>query len=357
MTDEPTVSAGSGRNVLALTPAVDADSPERHLDRWVTERDALPTAVVSVTYTGCPDEWVRAVAGDAERTHRTLVRVGDFARSAAHAGAETLTETAGPSGDGSRITVSTVPDPTALDDLLAALERCLDRSTAAGPSADGSPADRSSVHDSPSGDPVADRTALVFDSVNDLLERVPLDQAGRFLADLVEVVDRTGAEAYYAFDPGDHEPATVATLLTAFDAVELVPPRDEPTRESDPEPETADAPTVEPERVHDVLRSERRRRMLYRLLAHPEGIEVRALADDLAAATDADGEESETTDEVRVGLAHVDLPKLEGEGFIERREGGYLTATPAARSLLPYLRIDAVADGVDLDELGVDTSD
>jgi hypothetical protein len=84
-------------------------------------------------------------------------------------------------------------------------------------------------------------------------------------------------------------------------------------------------------------------------------MEIRSLADRLAAAGAGEEGGSETTDDVRVSLAHVDLPKLESEGFLERDPDGRVRATDAARTALPYLRLDAAADGVDLDfDLGPD---
>lgn len=308
MPDDRTASAG-GRNVLVLSPTADTSDARRWLDRRADEGDGPAGSTVSVTYSQSPDAWLQSrPAGADDRSRRALVRVGGFCRGAA--------ETTSRTGGNGEISVATVSDPADLDALGETLRDLLDGS----PAGDG-------------------RTLLGFESVTDLLDHVPLDDATDFLRELVALVDRVDGEACYLLDSTAHDSATLASLARLFDAVELAG--------SGGSVGDAAVPDVDPERVHDVLRSERRRRVLYALLQHPGGMELRSLAD-LLAASEAEGA---TTEDVLMALSHMDLPKLVDEGFVERLDDEVLGVTPAAWSLVSYLRLDAAAGDVDPTDL------
>jgi hypothetical protein len=322
MSDDRTGS-GDRRNVLALPAAAD---PQRDFDRWAERPDPAPETAIAVTYSRTPDEWVRnALPAAEDGVERVLIRVGDPNRSAR--GTEGRGTELGPTGN---VTIATVDDATDLDGLYESVRRYLGSVTGEG--RDG-------------------RTVLTFESVDDLVEAVGLDEAIGILEEVTDLVARHGSDAYYLLDPTAHDPDVVGALCSLFDGIERVPsgagaPNDDSTA-GGPRP-AANAGGVDPGVLHDVLRSGRRRRVLYALLSRPEGMEVRSLADRVAADDAADGR-SETTDEVRTSLAHVDLPKMEGQGFVDCDADERIRATGKARTALPYLRLDAAADGVDLD--------
>lgn len=400
MPDERTASRG-GRNTLVLTPAADAHGAQRYLDRWVGREAVSPESVVSVTYSQSPDEWLRnRPGGVGDRTRRTLVRVDDFCRGTASA-----TPT-GPIAAGGEVVVSTVADPTDLGELHGTLQRHLERPT----DEDGRAVlgfesvtallghvtsddartflrDLIALVNRVDGDAfylldptVHSPTTLV--SLLPLFDAVELDSAAEDDSAATADGDPAVQEAATngtptAIEPGE-EPTEIPSAEETSEIEDVMvedvedvgvvadtEPRgkadggerrdgpedegegtEEPVPNAEEETSTIDVVDVDPKRGHDVLRSERRRRVLYALLQAPEGMEVRTLADRIAAA-----EDDSTTDEVRVGLAHVDLPKLEDEGFVERVDDELLRATDSARSLLPYLRLDAVSDGVDPDDL------
>ncbi|WP_327054195.1 helix-turn-helix transcriptional regulator [Halomicrococcus gelatinilyticus] len=177
---EPETRDASNVLVLApLTPAGNRDCME-----LVAATPPEELALAAVTYTQPPDRWT----DDWLDVVGSLPAETQFVHANRIAGAESYEETTPGSVS------STVVDPADPMEIVVPVSDHLERH-----------ADESVV--------------VVVQTLSVMLEYVDFDTAFRYLHVLTHRVQAAGAVGYYQLDPAVHDPETVDTLTTLFDAV------------------------------------------------------------------------------------------------------------------------------------------
>lgn len=176
-----------GRNILTATT-----TEWRTAVRVPSEQ---PTRGLVITYEQGADEWLASnqPTTDGLPADLTIISVGDTVRSTA---ARSKSGVQIPETPPSSPTVVTIPERTNLSSLGITITKYLKESR--------------------ENDGTAE-TVLLVDSLNGLLEGVPLRRAFRFLHVLTALVRRSGVTAYYRLDESVLESQVVGTIRVLFD--------------------------------------------------------------------------------------------------------------------------------------------
>lgn len=316
MTDEwdrPTAGGGhehgdSGTSVLLLDPSGDVVSGE-HCEAALTPADPARENVLFVTYDRevSPDDlwdrWDAAIG--TPPAELGIIAIGDETRSSAARSASS--RPAGPDPGHAGPVITTIADPTDLTALGTAIVTYLDGWEA---------------ND--------DRTVVCFNSITTLLEHVGVETAFGFLYTLTGYIDRNGATAHFHLDQTVHHAETVEVLRDVFD-------RTVDTGDADP----TEGPSLPRDAVDDVLSASRRRILLEQLLGEAGSIDVRTLAERIAAReadVPPDSVPGEKVEAVHVALHHLHLPKLDQRGIVAvYDEESRVELLERGRQLRPHL--------------------
>jgi hypothetical protein len=177
--------------VLLLDESLDpsTDSPEAFPALQVSLED---TDTLAVTFSAdAAEEWRDVMAPhSADRSiNSRILLAGDFTRSSGTPPIETVP----PLND---VQLDTVPDPTNLTAIDLLISHFLEESESTG-----------------------NQTVVCFQSIGDLLQHVPLQEASGFFNSILRRVRITGAAAYFYLDPSAHDEQTRRTLESLFDIV------------------------------------------------------------------------------------------------------------------------------------------
>ncbi|WP_449271866.1 DUF7504 family protein [Halostella pelagica] len=175
--------------------------------------------------------------------------------------------------------------------------------------------------------PDADRTVVYLDTVNALLDHVPIPSVTGFLDRLTSSLSALGAVSCASFETGKRGERMIRPVTETFGTVFELGRLGRSLEPTDDQLSSDD--------VFDVL-SSRSQRLVLRSLLRAEGtLHVRELAQRIAAAQTT---EQPDIEQIVTRLHHIDLPKLRETGLVAV-EDRVVSATEVVTEVEPYLAL------------------